>query len=79
MPKCDFNRVVEIALRSGCSSVNLLHVFRIPFDKNSCKGLLLSKQSLQKEGFIVRVFMSSDKKAKIVMRLLSVWRKVILF
>ena len=51
MPKCDFNRVVKIALRYGCSSVNLLHVFRTPSDKNSCKGLLLSKAIFTKRRF----------------------------
>ena len=29
MPKCDFSK--EIALRYGCSTVNLLHIFRTPF------------------------------------------------
>ena len=45
MPKCDFNKVacnfIEIALRHGCSPVNLLHIFRTPFYKNSYEGLLL--------------------------------------
>ena len=35
MPKCDFNKVtkqlIEIALRHGCSPVNILHIFRTPF------------------------------------------------
>ena len=38
MPKCDFNNFIEITLRHGCSPVNLLHVFRIPF----LKGVLSS-------------------------------------
>ena len=33
---------IEITLRYGCSSVNLLHFFRIPFLKNTPGGLLLS-------------------------------------
>ena len=37
MPKCDFNKVasnfIEIALRHGCSPVNLLHIFRTPLSK----------------------------------------------
>ena len=37
LPKCDFSRVIKIALRHGCSSVNLLNIFRRPFDKNTCK------------------------------------------
>ena len=32
---------IEIGLRHGCSPVNLLHVFRIPFPKNTYEGLLL--------------------------------------
>ena len=45
MPKCDFNKVagnfIEIALWHGCSSVNLLHIFRAPFSKNTSERLLL--------------------------------------
>ena len=33
---------IEIALRHGCSSINLLHIFRIPFLKNTSGRLLLS-------------------------------------
>ena len=33
--------VIEIALRHGCSPVNLLHVVRTPFPKNSSEELLL--------------------------------------
>ena len=36
MPKC------EIALRHGCSPVNLLHTFRAPFSKNTSGWLLLN-------------------------------------
>ena len=44
--KCDFNKVAnsnffEIAVRHGSSPVNLLHIFRTPFPKNSSEGLLL--------------------------------------
>ena len=35
---CNF---IEIALRHGCSPVNLLHIFRTPFPKNTSGGLLL--------------------------------------
>ena len=45
MPKCDFNKVeitlIEITLRHGCSPVNLRHIFRIAFLKNSSGRLLL--------------------------------------
>ena len=33
---------IEIALRQGCSPVNLLQIFRTPFLKNTSGGLLLS-------------------------------------
>ena len=32
---------IEIALWHGCSFVNLLHIFRTPFPKNTSGGLLL--------------------------------------
>ena len=35
---CNF---IEIALWHGCSLVNLLHIFRKPFPKNTYRGLLL--------------------------------------
>ena len=42
MPKCDFNKVAfEIALRHGCSPVNLRHFSRIPFAKNTSGQLAL--------------------------------------
>ena len=45
MPKCDFNKVacnfVEITLRHGCTTLNLLHIFRTPFTKNTSRWLLL--------------------------------------
>ena len=49
MSKCDFNKVVcnfiEIALWHGCSPVNLLHIFRTPFSKNTSGWLLLIDSS----------------------------------
>ena len=43
MTKCDFIKVaIEITLRHGCSPVNLLHIFRAPFSKNTSGRLLLS-------------------------------------
>ena len=41
MPKCDFNKVAK-QLRHGCSPVNLLHIFRTPFSKNTSGWLLLN-------------------------------------
>ena len=46
MPKCDFNKVVsnftEITLQNGCSPVNLLHIFKTHFYKNTYGGLRLT-------------------------------------
>ena len=48
MPKCYFNKAtsnfIEITLRHGCSPVNLLHIFRTPFAKNTSGRLLLTLQ-----------------------------------
>ena len=38
IPKCDFNKVAK----HWCSPVNLLHIFRTPFRKNTYGGLLLN-------------------------------------
>ena len=37
---------IEITLGHGCSTVYLLHVFKTPFPKNTCGGLLLYKSPL---------------------------------
>ena len=45
MPKCDFNKVasdfIEIKFRHGCSLINLLHIFKTPFSRNTSEELLL--------------------------------------
>ena len=42
MPKCDFSKVaIEITLWHGCSPINLMHIFRTPFLKNTTGRLLL--------------------------------------
>ena len=42
MPKCDFNKVAkQITLRYECSPVNLLHIFRTAFTKNTSGWLLM--------------------------------------
>ena len=53
MPKCDFKKV-EITLRYGCSPVNLLHIFRTTFPKNTSRGLLLELHITlkRKNGFL---------------------------
>ena len=42
--KCDFNKIgmefIKITLRRGCSLLNLLHIFRTPFYRNTSGGLL---------------------------------------
>ena len=35
--------VIEITLQHGCSPVNLLHIFRAPFPRNTSGGLLVEK------------------------------------
>ena len=35
MSKCDLCNFIEITLWHGCSPVNLLHIFRTPFLKNT--------------------------------------------
>ena len=40
-PKSDFNNFIEIRLRYECSPANLLYIFRTPFYKKTCGGLLL--------------------------------------
>ena len=42
MPKCDFNKVA-IALQYGRSPVNVLHIFRTPFPRNTSGRLLLDR------------------------------------
>ena len=46
MRRCDFNKVdkqhfIEITLRHGCSPVDLLHIFRTLFPKNTSGRLVL--------------------------------------
>ena len=42
MPKCDFNKIalqfIEITLQNECSPVNMLHIFRTLFPKNTSEG-----------------------------------------
>ena len=42
MQKYDFNKVA-LQLRHGCSLINLMHIFRTPFPKNTSGWLLLSE------------------------------------
>ena len=42
MPKCMQSNSIEITLRHGCSPVNLLHIFRTLFLRNTSGQLLLT-------------------------------------
>ena len=48
---CNF---IEITLRHGCSPVNLLYIFRTPFRKSTCGGLLLAMQSAFTNSYLIR-------------------------
>ena len=39
------SNIIEIALRHGCSPVNLLHIFRTPFLRNTSERMLLTFKS----------------------------------
>ena len=60
MPKWDFNKIafqfIEIALRHGCSLVNLLHIFRRLFQKNTFGWLLLSIWKFVKRFGTLRIY-----------------------
>ena len=58
MHNCNF---IEIALRCGCSPVNLLCIFRTHFPKNSSRRLLLTSQAnnMKKIAFCFRVYLFS--------------------
>ena len=49
----------EILLQHGCP-VNLLHIFRILFPRNTSRGLLLGRVSLKRTSFSFRKMISSD-------------------
>ena len=64
MPKCDFNKV---AIRHGYSPVNLLHIFRTPFTKNTSGRPLLSFEcfSLKHSTAFVKIYeMIGDQKSQ---------------
>ena len=55
-------KFIEITLRNGCSLVNLLHIFRIPFPKNTSGRLLLVIQSENKSlAAIVLIIKKSNR------------------
>ena len=56
MPKCDCN-FIEITLRHGCFPVNMLHIFRTSFLKNTSIWLLLSLGRLRYNFFRQRLLL----------------------
>ena len=58
MPKCDL--FIEITLRHGCSPVDLLHIFRTTFLKNSSGWLLLIIIITSYPIIIIIVFKKAD-------------------
>ena len=60
MPKCDLRvalQLFEIALQHGCSLVNLLHIFRTLFPKNTAGWLLLKCHGRKKIKVIKALFL----------------------
>ena len=49
LPLCCLCNFIEITLRHGCSPVNLLHIFRIPFLKNTSGQLLLEIKMIESD------------------------------
>ena len=58
---------IEITLRHGCSPVNLLHIFRTPFPKNTSEELLLYKRFI---GLLIKCSASSVFVSTIAPRIL---------
>ena len=84
MSKCVFNKVallcdfIEITLRHGRSPVNLLHIFKTPFLKNTSGRVLLPlhiKQQLTGEPIVLQIintrFMFSYREIRILSQHLS--------
>ena len=67
--KISFN-FIAIALRHGCSPLNLLHIFRTPFYKNTSGGLLLDfgytpKRIYQQKSYTVMLPTAENVNVKI--------------
>ena len=63
MPICDFSNFVEIALRHGCSPVNLLHISRTLFPKSTSGGLLLNKWNVN---FLIYIIFIGETRATLL-------------
>ena len=51
---------IEIKLRYGCSPVNLLHIFRTPFPRNTSGWLLLTYTSKNTSGCLFLTYTSKN-------------------
>ena len=51
-----FGNFIEITLCHGCSPVNLVHIFRTPFPKNTSRGLFVYPAASLKEKTPTQVF-----------------------
>ena len=73
MPKCDFNRAdfIEITLRLGGSPVNLLHICRTPFYKNTYGGLLLHLAVISNLFYLCQIKKAEIKFLIVFLHLLS--------
>ena len=60
MPKC-LSNFIKITLRHRCSPVNLQHIFRTPFLKNSSKWLLLHYPDRLKEQVFLYLLILNKK------------------
>ena len=59
--RCSENsNFIEVTAWHGCSHVNLLHIFRIPFPNNTPGGLLLSIDGSLVDEFLAGVNASRD-------------------
>ena len=56
MPESLFNKVAGLRHQQECSSVNLLHIFRITFPKNTFAGLLLLSFEKDERSLALRIF-----------------------
>ena len=61
----------NVSLRHACSTVNLLHIFRTPFLKNTSGGLLLEIK--QKWSSVQKIFFISAIADKKIISTLSIW------
>ena len=77
MPKCDSIKFlcifIEIARWHGCSPVNLLHIFRTPFARNTSGWLLLHSDGMDppQKCFLIKAAFSREQFRIAIVTLLS--------